>query len=50
MTELDLMFTAVNRRKHYEVMVFALFFTADRSEEILEVGAIVEYRFDFNLN
>jgi hypothetical protein len=50
MTELDLMFTAINRRKRYEVAVFALFFTADRSDEILEVGAIIDFTFDFNCN
>jgi hypothetical protein len=49
MIEIDLMYSSYNRRKNYAIAVYAFFFSAQRSDEILEVGAIYP-GFDFSLN
>jgi hypothetical protein len=38
--EIDTIFAAYHRRKHNYTWYMAFFFTKDRSDEILEVGAI----------
>jgi hypothetical protein len=50
MIEIDLLFTGINRHKHYQTMVFAFFLSSARSDEILEVGGIEGTMFNFSLN
>jgi hypothetical protein len=49
MIEIDLMFSAYNMRKKYHIALYAFFITAERSDEILEVGAIYP-GYEFNCN
>jgi hypothetical protein len=50
MIEIDHLYTAINRKKRYEVMILYFFWTALRSDEILEVGGIDCVRIEYNLN
>lgn len=50
MIEIDCLFSSFNRRKKYELMFIGFFFTKDRSDEILEVGAIDMPLLQWNMN
>jgi hypothetical protein len=50
MIEIDLLFTSINRKKNYQIEFLGLFWSAQRSDEILEVGGINIPLMQFNLN